>query len=57
LEPSPADEGVDRHGRVSKAVLLGPIPPFFMKTDDNPEGVDQSLFEGSWPPRGATGRP
>jgi non-heme chloroperoxidase len=32
--------------RVSKAVLLGPIPPFFLKTDDNPDGVDQSLFDG-----------
>jgi non-heme chloroperoxidase len=36
------------HGsdRVSKAVLLGAIPPFLLKTDDNPEGVDGSVFEG-----------
>ena len=32
--------------RVSKAVLLGVIPPFVLKTDDNPEGVDGSVFEG-----------
>ena len=32
--------------RVSKAVLLAPIPPFFLHTDDNPEGVPQSLFDG-----------
>ncbi len=33
-------------GRVAKAVLLGAIPPFLLKTDDNPEGVDQSVFDG-----------
>jgi len=33
-------------GRVSKAVLLGTIPPFVLKTDDNPEGVDGAVFEG-----------
>jgi non-heme chloroperoxidase len=33
-------------GRVEKAVLLGAIPPFLLKTDDNPEGVDGSVFEG-----------
>ncbi|GGM07517.1 alpha/beta fold hydrolase [Deinococcus aerophilus] len=32
--------------RVSKAVLIGSIPPFLLKTDDNPEGVDRSVFEG-----------
>jgi non-heme chloroperoxidase len=32
--------------RVSKAALLGAIPPFLLKTDDNPEGVDQSVFDG-----------
>jgi non-heme chloroperoxidase len=32
--------------RVRKAVLLGAIPPFLLKTDDNPEGVDGSVFEG-----------
>jgi non-heme chloroperoxidase len=32
--------------RIRKAVLLGAIPPFLLKTDDNPEGVDRSVFEG-----------
>jgi non-heme chloroperoxidase len=32
--------------RVSKAAMLGVIPPFLLKTDDNPEGVDGSVFEG-----------
>ena len=30
--------------RVSKAALLGVIPPFLLKTDDNPEGVDGKVF-------------
>jgi non-heme chloroperoxidase len=36
------------HGsdRVEKAVLFGAIPPFLLKTDDNPEGVDGSVFDG-----------
>jgi non-heme chloroperoxidase len=32
--------------RISKAALLGAIPPFLLKTADNPEGVDQSVFDG-----------
>jgi non-heme chloroperoxidase len=32
--------------RAAKAVLMGSIPPFLLKTDDNPEGVDRSVFEG-----------
>jgi non-heme chloroperoxidase len=32
--------------RVEKAALFGAIPPFLLKTDDNPEGVDGSVFEG-----------
>jgi non-heme chloroperoxidase len=31
--------------RVSKAVLMGAIPPFLLKTDDNPDGVDHSVFD------------
>ena len=31
---------------VRKAVLLGTIPPFVLKTEDNPEGVDGQVFEG-----------
>ena len=35
------------HGsaRVRKAALLGAIPPFLLKTEDNPEGVDGQVFE------------
>ncbi|WP_338421898.1 alpha/beta hydrolase [Nostoc flagelliforme] len=32
--------------RVSKAVLMAPVPPFLLKTDDNPEGVERSVFDG-----------
>jgi non-heme chloroperoxidase len=31
--------------RVRKAVLCGAIPPFLLKTDDNPDGVDGQVFE------------
>jgi non-heme chloroperoxidase len=31
---------------VSKGVLFGAIPPFLLKTEDNPEGVDGQVFEG-----------
>ena len=31
---------------VSKAVILSGVPPFLLKTSDNPEGVDQSVFDG-----------
>ncbi|MGG7605214.1 alpha/beta fold hydrolase [Massilia sp. BKSP1R2A-1] len=33
-------------GRVSKAMLLGAVPPYLLKTGDNPEGVDKSVFDG-----------
>jgi non-heme chloroperoxidase len=33
-------------GRVSKAVFMAAIPPFLLKTVDNPAGVDGSVFEG-----------
>lgn len=32
--------------RVDKAVFISAIPPFLLKTPDNPEGVDSSVFEG-----------
>jgi non-heme chloroperoxidase len=32
--------------RVSKAVLISPIPPFLLQTDDNPDGLPASLFDG-----------
>ena len=34
------------HARVSKAVFISAIPPFLLKTPDNPEGVDRSVFAG-----------
>src|SRR5206468_3466398 len=36
-----------RHGtkRVAKAVLIGAIPPFMLKTADNPEGVPIDAFD------------
>jgi non-heme chloroperoxidase len=38
--------GTHGSGRVRKAALLGVIPPFLLKTEDNPEGVDREVFEG-----------
>ena len=32
--------------RVSKAVLMSAITPYLLQTDDNPEGVPQSVFDG-----------
>jgi len=31
---------------VSKAIFISSVPPFLLKTPDNPEGVDGSVFEG-----------
>jgi non-heme chloroperoxidase len=31
---------------VSKAVIIGGVPPYLLKTADNPEGVDESVFKG-----------
>jgi len=31
---------------VSKAVIIGGVPPYLLKTADNPDGVDSSVFEG-----------
>jgi non-heme chloroperoxidase len=31
---------------VSQAVIMGGVPPYLLKTPDNPEGVDASVFEG-----------
>jgi len=32
--------------RIGKAALLGPIPPFLLRTAGNTEGVDQAVFDG-----------
>jgi non-heme chloroperoxidase len=39
---------IGKHGSkgVSKAVIIGGIPPYLLKTADNPDGVDGSVFEG-----------
>lgn len=39
---------IGKHGPkgVSKAVIIGGIPPYLLKTSDNPDGVDGSVFEG-----------
>src|SRR5438874_4763871 len=31
---------------VSRAAILGGVTPFLLKTNDNPEGVDQAVFDG-----------
>jgi non-heme chloroperoxidase len=33
-------------GRVTAAVLVAPLPPFLLKTHDNPDGIDRSVFDG-----------
>ena len=39
---------IGKHGSkgVSKAVIIGGIPPYLLKANDNPDGVDGSVFEG-----------
>src|SRR5215475_2928534 len=38
---------LSRHGarRITRAVLVAPSTPFILKTADNPDGVDRSVFE------------
>jgi len=31
---------------IKKAVFISSVPPFLLKTQDNPEGVDQAVFDG-----------
>lgn len=31
---------------IAKTVIISGVPPFLLKTSDNPEGVDASVFEG-----------
>ncbi len=39
---------MSRHGgaRVAKAALVSAVTPFLLKTQDNPDGVEKSVFEG-----------
>ena len=32
-------------GRIAKAIFASPVAPFLVKTGDNPEGVDKSVFD------------
>ena len=32
--------------RITRGVLVSPIPPFLLHTDDNPEGLPGTLFDG-----------
>lgn len=38
--------GVYGTDRVAKVVLMSAVTPYLLKTADNPEGVDQSVFDG-----------
>jgi non-heme chloroperoxidase len=38
--------GTHGSARVARGVLVSPIPPFLLQTDDNPEGLPGSLFDG-----------
>jgi non-heme chloroperoxidase len=38
--------GTRGSARVKRAVFIAAIPPFLLKTTENPEGVDGSVFEG-----------
>src|ERR1700730_15580127 len=38
--------GAHGSARVGRAVLVSPIPPFLLQTDDTPEGLPASLFDG-----------
>lgn len=37
-----------RHGadRIARVVMLSPTTPYILKTDDNPHGLDASMFDG-----------
>jgi non-heme chloroperoxidase len=37
--------GAHGSARVARGVLVSPIPPFLLQTDDNPEGLPGSLFD------------
>jgi len=39
---------IGKHGskEVSHAVFVSSVPPFLLKTPDNPDGVEQSVFDG-----------
>src|ERR1700726_1701703 len=38
--------GAHGSGRVARGVLVSPIPPFLLQTDDNSEGLPAGVFDG-----------
>ena len=44
-------------GRVTAAVLVAPLLPFLLKTHDNPDGVDRSVFDALTASRRGPARP
>jgi non-heme chloroperoxidase len=38
--------GAHGSARVARGVLVSPIPPFLLQTDDNPEGLPAGVFDG-----------
>ena len=39
---------MSRHGgaRVARAALVGAVTPYLLKTEDNPDGIERSVFDG-----------
>ena len=39
---------IGNHGtsKLAKAALISAVPPFMLKTDDNPDGLEKKVFEG-----------
>jgi non-heme chloroperoxidase len=37
--------GIHGSDRVARAVLLAPLPPFLLRTKDNPDGVEPAIFD------------
>jgi len=38
--------GTYGEGRIARVALVSAVPPFMLKTENNPEGVPQSVFDG-----------
>lgn len=38
--------GMYGSSKISKAILIASVTPFMLKTENNPEGVDKSVFDG-----------
>jgi non-heme chloroperoxidase len=51
------DRGTYGSDRVRAAVLISSIPPFLLKTQETPNGLDQSVFDGVQAPIAADASP